>query len=209
MVEKRKQHKTTIMTDSLKELFSFNISTLFLLQPLGLQWKELRTIGFCNCYLRDEAHPEYEGLQVVMLLFEVKDQDGFRLFVDKEKERTPHFIDEYDHEDNYVVLVYDFPDDLTEDYERIKRGEYSKLSQKYQATLQQTVEVTILGSTGLPSRKKSHTTQYMIIRKTPEWKALLEDYFGSDINFDDGREFWKVMDMTEETITIPPKKRVP
>lgn len=196
------------MTDSLKELFSFNVSTLFLLQPIGLQWKNLKDLGFCNCYLRDETHPEYEGLRVVMLLFEVKDPTKFKAFVDGEKERTELFIDEYDHEDNYVVLVYEFPDKLLEDYERIKRGEYSKLSREYQDTLQKTVEVTVM-SNGFPTKKKSHTTQYMIIRKTPEWRELLEGFFGSDINFDDGREYWKVMDMDEETITIPPKRRIP
>jgi hypothetical protein len=189
------------------ELFKLNCSTIFLLYPLGLCRKDLEETGFINCYLRDPVRPELEEMDTVLLLFNVKNsKERFRYFVEKEKTRTKLFIDEYDHDKNYVVLVYEFPTELKEDLEKFKRGQYSQFSKKFKEFYPETIRVEI----PIKGRKQSTTQpsiQYMIVHKDQQWRDILEDPTrGLGVLLDDGQELWSVMDWSDETISIPPRK---
>ena len=192
--------KTTINNiGMIEDLFRMNCSTLFLLHPLGLSRKALEGTGFCNCYLRDENKPEYEGMNVVLLLFHVKSKERFNWFVAKERVRTNLFIDEYDYDEGYVVLVYEFPEELAEDFERFKLGKYSEFSEQMKSCYPTEQEVIIEGK-----RMKSPSIQHMIVERVGEWKDIIEESLG--VHLDNEAEYWQVPRMLEENLTIPPKK---
>lgn len=201
------------MTEEFKDFMTrFNCSTLFLLPVLGIGWRDIKKMGFCNCYLRDENKPEYEDMEVVLLLFHNKGNDRFKYFVEKEKARTPLFIDEYDYEEGYIVLVYEFPEELKEDYHRFKRGEYSKFSEQFLKKIPETtpdkVEAMIPYNDGSFGKTmvQAPAMQHMVITKDNKWIEYLKDQFGHDVPFEDGRELWRVPE--NENITIPPIKRI-
>lgn len=202
------------MTQEFRDLMTnFNCSTLFLMPVLGIGWRDVKKMGFCNCYLRDENKPEYEDMEVVLLLFENKGDDKFRYFVEKEKGRTELFIDEYDYDEGYIVLVYQFPEELKEDYHKFKKGEYSKLSQEF---LKRTPKTTagkvqalveyLDGSKGTAAVPAMNMA-YMTITRDPIWIEVLKDEFGEEISFEEGIELWKSPGI-DENITIPPIKRI-
>jgi hypothetical protein len=186
----------------IKELFKLNCSTLFLLHPLGLSRKQLQGTGFINCYLRDKNKPEYEGLNVVFMLFLPKAQDKFRYFTESEKARTPLFIDQYDLEDGYTVMVYELPENMADDFELFKQGKYSQLSDTYLASLPKQVAVPTKNG-----YQTSNTVQWMIIGQLEEWRDLLETEFNAPVERD--TEMWQKMSWEDETISIPPKKIAP
>lgn len=177
------------------DLFKMNCSTLFLLHPLGLSRSAMEKTGFINCYLEDPEHP-YEGLDVVYMLF--KPGSRFKYFVDTEKTRTPLFIDEYDLEDGYVVLVYEFPKELKEDFERFKKGAYSSFSKQFKETVPKYTR----------NGYKEYSFQYMVINKLPEWKYYLEGEEGLNMSLDDGVELWMAPNMEKEKLTSENIKRL-
>lgn len=195
------------------DLSRFNCSTLFLMPILGIGWRDVKKLGFCNCYLRDVNKQEYEDMEVVMLLFQNKGDDKFRYFVEKEKARTPLFIDEYDYEEGYIVLVYEFPEELKEDYHKFKKGEYSKLSKEFLKKTPETtpdkVRATVQYADGSTAEQmvSAPNMAYMTITRDPLWIDTLKEFFGEDIPFEDGRELWKVPD-DFENLVIPPLKRI-
>lgn len=173
----------------LKELFQLNVSTLFLLHPLGLKWKELLDMGFINAYMEDVDHPEYD--EMVLVLFKVRKEDAFRYFVDGERERTSHFIDEYDHEGGYVVLVYDFP--LPEDLKRVREGKYSQLSAEYRKTVKETITIPLIPPRvdemgNVVTSVENETMQWMVINKMDSWKVFMEEELGASLEGND--EYW-------------------
>jgi hypothetical protein len=199
--------------EAFEDLLRFNCSTLFLMPILGIGWRDIKKMGFCNCYLRDENKPEYEDMEVVLLLFQNKGDDKLRYFVEKEKARTPLFIDEYDYEEGYIVLVYEFPEELKEDYHRFKRGEYTKLSESFRKKTPKTTADRVKAVVEYSDGSQGHTTvaapnlAYMAITKDPVLIELLKERFGDDVAFEDGRELWKSPDEFENLV-IPPIKRI-
>jgi hypothetical protein len=169
------------------DLFKMNCSTIFLLHPLGLSRTKMDRTGFLNCYLRDPEHP-YEGMQVLYLLF--KPGVKFKYFVDTEKERTKLFIDEYDLEDGFVVLVYEFPPELSRDYELFLKGSYSLFSKEFKATIPKYTR----------NGYKELSFQYMVVNRHPEWKAYLEGEEGLNMPISEELEYWMMPNMEKETI---------
>lgn len=168
----------------INELFELNCSTIFLLQPLGLSRKKLGSLGFVNAYLQDKHCPlSYIG-NMVFLLFKPGEEGSFRYFTDTERLRTPLFIDEYDYEGGYTVLVYEFPDALSGDFELFRQGKYSRFSEAFRATIGQELEVVIEGVT-----YTQPTMQHAVITRLPEWKAILEEEWGVVIDSD--QDLWK------------------
>lgn len=187
----------------IEDLLKYNCSTLFLLYPLGLSVQGLSGTGFRNCYLRDSERPEYNSLNIVLLLFKPRDSTRFQCLVDTEKSRTPLFIDEYDYEGGYTVMVYEFPPDLASDYALFKEGKYSRLSKEFQKTVPVfiTTSTTPATKSWFVEKGNSHpyTLAWMVINRHPLW----EQYVKHDLNVPHlGEEFYEVPDMKKETLFI-------
>jgi hypothetical protein len=176
------------------ELFLINCSTLFLLQPLGLNKQQLDGYGFVNAFLEDGGNENvYEGT-VLFLLFKPRSLEKFKYFVDTEKVRTPGFVDEYDYEGGYVVLVYELPLEYHADYELFKQGKYSQFSDKLKKAYPK--ERSFGGSGPLP------TIQWMIVNKYPEWKQIVETSLLIEPPLDAAAELWQAPNMEKERLII-------
>lgn len=180
------------------ELFKLNISTLFLLQPLGLGRVMLEGQGFINAFLKDENYENPDNLDLVFLLFRPKNREKFKYFIDLEKGRTPLFIDEYDYEGGFVVLVYEFPSVLHDDFVLVKKGNYSSVSAAYRKTITQKTNQKVQADNA-QGWKYADSMQWMVIHKDPDWRLVLEEDLGIALAPDD--ELWSKPDLAKETLT--------
>jgi hypothetical protein len=181
---------------SMSDLFKLNVSTIFLLYPLGIKYQGLKGLGFLNAYLEDSEF-SWEG-DVVLLLFKPKNVFRFQFWVEQEKERTPAFIDEYDYEEGFTVLVYQFPIELKEDLELIKQGKYSRVSKAYIATVPESSNVVVKDSEG--KDRYAFCAARLIVHKDPEWIKIVEEMLGLAIH--PSQEFWLKMKKEKETLNI-------
>lgn len=198
------------------KLMKWNCSTIFLLNPLGLDKKRLDKIGFVETYLKDEYNQiEYEN--PVFLLFRPENVYSFQVFVENEYSRINRFtgtrdlVADYNRENGEVVLVYRFP--FNRDYEKFLKGKYSEFSVEILKTYPRTQKseggVEILA---LP---------YRIITKDRESQEILETVYGEsfllqapiiplvdmleelyDTEFTEDMELWSLPNEVKETLKI-------
>ena len=88
---------------------------------LGFPRESLRNNNFINAYIKDE-NLDHNYKDAVYLLFKPDNIDKFREFLEVEQERTKDFIEDYDYEDGYVVLVYKLNAKFKKDFAIIKKG---------------------------------------------------------------------------------------
>lgn len=202
--------------NGIDDLMKWNCSTIFLLNPLGLDKKRLDKIGFVETYLGDEfCQIEYKN--PVFLLFKPENIGNFQVFVENEYDRINRFTGtkdlkaDYDRKEGEVMLVYEFPFD--KDYEKFKAGKYSEFSAEvlrtYPRTLKSSTGAEILG---LP---------YRIITKDKESESILNSIYGEnflvqqpiialkdlleeryDVEFTADMELWTLPNLEKETLKI-------
>ncbi len=207
-------------------VLKWNCSTIFLLDPLGLEKSRLDKIGFMEAYLKDEYNNlEYEN--PVFLLFRPGNMNIFQAFVENEYGRvnthtgTKDLRADYDRGNGEVVLVYEFP--FPKDYQKFMEGKYSKFSEDIIKTY--------------PKVKKSVVTPglvllgmaYRIITKDRDSEELLSDAY-SDIfphlqptivsmaemlaerygtDFTEDMELWKIPSFEKETLKYETRENSP
>jgi hypothetical protein len=116
------------------------ITSIFMVPTLKIDREELRNNGFINGYSMDKRRDAHYD-ECIYLLFKPKDLDKFRIFLDKEYERTKSVIDDYDYEDGYVVVVYKLNPKWKKDFSLIREGLYSRTSEQFQNTFPKIIQV--------------------------------------------------------------------
>lgn len=176
------------------------ITSIFIVPTLKIDRDGLKENGFVNGYIKDgRKDVQYEN--AVYLLFRPEDMDRFRIFLDKEYERTKSIIDDYDYEDGFVVLVYELNKKFSRDFSLIRRGKYSKTSKEFQALFPKIVKVK---KNGL--HKDDISLQYRVFNKTEDMRTYWEDRIG--IQFDDSMEVWQGFIEENEILNIDNLKQV-
>lgn len=177
---------------------SKTITSIFMVPTLKVPKDKLMNNGFINGFIKDEERPDYKDC--IFLLFKPKNLDKFREFLDEEYERTKHIIEDYDYEDGYVVVVYQLNPEFKEDFELVKKGKYSKTSDKFKNQFPKVVKV--INEKGL--HRDEVSLQYRIFNKSGDlidfWKEKLnidiEKIMGEDL------EVWEGFDELRETLVI-------
>jgi hypothetical protein len=150
--------------------------------------------GFINAYVEDsKRQPAYKD--AVYLLFQPKDLDKFRQFLEDEYERTKNIIDEYDYEGGYVVVVYKLNPKFKSDFLLIKEGLYSQTSQEFQALFPKIVKIQKDGF-----KRDEISLQYRIFNKTADLVKYWEDRLG--VEFDEDQEIWHGFVLEDEILDI-------
>lgn len=158
------------------------ITTIFFIPTLSIGRERLGDNGFINGYIKDgEKEVQYEDC--VYLLFQPKDLDKFKEFLDEEYERTKNIIDDYDYEDGFVVLVYKLSERLSADFKLIKQGKYSKTSKKFQEIFPKVVNIVKDGF-----RRDEISLQYRVFNKTEDLRKFWEEKLGVELDLD--MEVW-------------------
>ena len=170
------------------------ITSIFMVPTLKIDRENLSENGFINGYIRDAGRDaQYEN--AVYLLFQPKDLDKFREFLDSEYERTKAVIDDYDYEDGYVVVVYQLDTKYKKDFLLVKEGMYSKTSKDFQKLFPKILKI----KKGY-LHKDEISLQYRVFNKTADLVKFWEDKLG--VEFDENQELWHAFDIEKETLNI-------
>lgn len=177
-----------------------NVTTTFIVPSLKIGRDTLRDNGLINGYIKDEMRDvQYEDC--VYILFKPKNEDLFKEFVDREYERTKLIVDDYDYEGGFVVLVYQLDDKWKKDYDLIKQGKYSQVSEEYQKIFPKIMTIT---KNGL--RRDEITLQFRVFNKTEDLRKYWEEKIG--IRFTDDMELWQGFIEEDETLNIEKLKEL-
>jgi len=170
------------------------ITSIFMVPIIKIDKITLRDLGFINGYVSDVRKlPAYKD--AVYLLFQPKDLDKFRDFLESEYERTKDIIDEYDYEGGYVVVVYKLNPKLKKDFGLVREGLYSKTSKEFQALFPKIVKIPKGGL-----KRDEISLQFRIFNRTEDLIKFWEDKLG--VEFDEDQEIWHGFVLENETLDI-------
>ena len=168
------------------------ITTIFIVPTLKIPRERLQENNFINGYIKDgNRDVQYEN--AVYLLFKPENLDRFREFLDEEYERTEALLDDYNYDNEYVVLVYKLDDEYVKDFNLIKKGKYSKTSPKFQDLFPKVIKIVKGGL-----HKDEVSLQHRIFNKTEDLVKFWEDSL--DVVFEKEYELWYKFDEKLETL---------
>jgi hypothetical protein len=170
------------------------ITSVFMVPTLQIPRGELQDNGFINGYVKDGSREvQYENC--IYLLFQPKNLDKFREFLDSEYERTKNIIDDYDYQDGFVVVVYQLDKKFNKDFMLIKEGLYSRTSKDFQALFPKVIKIK---KNGL--QRDEISLQYRVFNRTEDLIKFWEDKLG--VEFDDDQEVWHAFILEDEILNI-------
>lgn len=170
------------------------VTSIFMIPTLKIPEDSLFGNGFINGYSKDNNRDiHYED--AVYILFQPKNLDKFRNFLDNEYERTKSIIDDYDYPDGYVVVVYTLDSKFKLDFNLIKEGKYSKTSKEFKNLFS---SKKVINERGL--RKEVWSLQYRVFYKTQDMIDYWEELFG--VPFDKDQEVWHGFFEKNETLNL-------
>ena len=168
------------------------ITTIFIVPTLKIPREQLQENKFINGYIKDENRDvQYEN--AVYLLFKPENLDKFREFLDSEYERTDSLLDDYNYDNDYVVLVYKFDKEYINDFNLIKQGKYSKTSPRFQDLFPKVIKI-VKGTL----HKDEVSLQHRIFNKTEDLVKFWEDSL--DVVFEEEYELWYKFNEQLETL---------
>lgn len=170
------------------------VTSIFMIPTLKIPEESLFGNGFINGYSKD-AHREVQYEDVVYILFQPKDLDKFRYFLDSEYERTKAIIDDYDYPDGLVVVVYKLDPAFKPDFDLIRQGKYSKTSSAFKNLFGFKKVITEHGL-----KKEVWSLQYRVFFKTQDMIDYWEEQFG--VPFDKNMEVWHGFFDSNETLNL-------
>ena len=170
------------------------VTSIFMVPTLKIPRGELQDNGFINGYVSDGGREvQYDGC--IYLLFQPKDLDKFREFLDSEYERTKTIIDDYDYKDGFVVVVYKLDSKFNKDFGLIREGLYSRTSKEFQALFPKIIKIK---KNGL--QKDEISLQYRVFNRTEDLIKFWEEKLG--VEFDDNQEVWHAFILEDEILNI-------
>jgi len=170
------------------------ITSIFIVPTLQIPRQTLIDNGYINGYIKDGGREvQYENC--IYLLFQPKDLDKFREFLDSEYERTKSIVDDYDYKDGFVVVVYQLDSKFKKDFMLIKEGLYSRTSKEFQKLFPKIVKVKVNGL-----HRDEISLQYRVFNRTEDLIKFWEDKLG--VEFDDDQEVWHAFILEDEILNI-------
>lgn len=175
------------------------ITTIFMVPTLGIKREDLKDNGFINGYVKD-SHRDVQYQDCIYLVFQPKNVDKFREFLDSEYERTKELIDDYNYEGGYVVVVYRLNPDYERDFKLVRQSKYSKTSKSFQALFPKVIKIKRDGL-----HKDEISLQYRVFNRTEDLIKFWEERL--DVEFDDDQEIWHAFEEENEILNINKMKK--
>lgn len=170
------------------------ITSIFMVPTLNIPKGVLKDNGFINAYIKDDNRDvQYDNS--VYLLFQPKNVDKFREFLDTEYERTKNIIDDYDYPDGFVVVVYKLNTKFKDDFALIKKGKYSKTSPAFQKLFPDKVNFKVEGL-----NKEEWSIQYKVFNRTQDMIEYWENRLG--VVFSEDQEVWHMFNEENESLDL-------
>lgn len=175
------------------------ITTIFMVPTLKIDKDALKENGFINGYVKD-SHREVQYTDCIYLVFQPKNIDKFREFLDSEYERTKDVIDDYNYEGGYVVVVYRLNLEYEKDFKLIRKGKYSKTSKSFQSLFPKVIKIVRNNL-----HKDEISLQYRVFNRTEDLIKFWEEKL--DVEFDDDQELWHAFEDVNETLNFDKFKK--
>lgn len=148
-----------------KSIFELQVTKIFLLPTLEIPGKALTENDFIESYSY-ESNEEKQYENSIYLVFKPRDLAKFEEFLNGENDRTHLLIDDYDY-DEFVVVVYKLPAKWNKDYDLIRQGKYSKVSDAFKELFPKKIKNT---------EGEVDSLQYRIFYKTEDLRKFWQDY---------------------------------
>ncbi len=146
--------------------------------------KNVESTRFVNSYIYNSQNQLFnDHVSIVISNYRDKDFDDFYNNI----KNLNNFHDEYI-SNNTLVLIFKIPEENIKDYNIIKQGKYSEISEKGKSLILSNFFFDFKPST-IP----------MILNKAPFLKNSWEKVIGSSI---ENGEVWSILNEIEETLTI-------
>lgn len=184
----------------------FTDTTTFLLPSLGISLETLFKLGFINCYLRDKNREKINEKDVPLYLLFKPDEKQVHALTEtierfEEQEDLQNFyLDDYDYEGGYIVIVLKFPQRFIKDYNRFLEGKYSHFSQGFCKSYSRNVQVTFLNEKGEIEAITGDSLAWMVVNKDEKIKKYQEKKY--DISLDEADEYYSIYKIERETLDI-------
>lgn len=169
-----------------------NITSIFMTPTLGHSINKLKLKGYLGAY--SGVKDIREDPDAIFLLFN-PDNIDFSDFLKKEYETSPYIIEDFNYENNYVVVVYGLNPLFKEDFDKVRLGKYSKTSKDFQELFPKIIDI----SNG-DELIKSESIQYKIFNKTKDLRDYWEDKLG--IKCFPDQELWDGYDAENELLKL-------
>lgn len=173
------------------------ITSIFIMPTLKIAREFLHENDFINAYLGDLDKEDFHEENAIFLLFKPKSLKNFATFLDIEYQNNKQIIDDYDHEDGYVVIVYLLDEQWDKDFKLIKQGKYSKVSEDFKELFPE--QVQILNKKDKPWKR---SLQWMIFDKDPKLIQYIENIIDSDMISTNDLEVWPCFNEKNEVLDI-------
>tara|TARA_R110002167_G_scaffold149240_2_gene342467 strand:+ start:1180 stop:1737 length:558 start_codon:yes stop_codon:yes gene_type:complete len=170
-------------------------TSIFMVPTLKSPKDSLINNGFINAYIKDSIS-DNNYKDCIYLLFKPKDLNSFKDFLDNEYERTKQIIEDYDYNNGFVIVVYSLDDKFKDDFKLIKKGKYSKTSEKFQKLFNKVVK---LKKNGL--HRDELSLQYRIFNKTNDLIEYWQTKIGESSPWKDSFEVWPLFNKNDEILT--------
>ena len=170
------------------------ITSIFIVPTLKINRDKLKENGYLNGYMSD-VRRDIQYQNAVYLLFQPRNIDQFREFLDSEAERTKQIIDDYDYEDGFVVVVYTLDKKWKKDFALVREGLYSQTSQEFQDDFPKVIKII---KSGL--HRDEISLQYRIFKKTDDLRTYWEERL--DMQFTGDMEVWNGFDIDNEELDL-------
>lgn len=180
----------------MKEIYEKTITSIFIMPTLEISREDLFNNKFINAYLGDLDKEEYHEEDVIFLLFNPKDLNLFREFLNFQYENHS-ILDDYDYEKGYIVLVYSLNSELRKDFNLIKNSKYSKVSQEFKDLFP--LKIINFSKKGKPSQE---SIQHMIFNRDIRLINFWEKEFDTNIISIQNLESWPQFDEQKEVLDI-------
>lgn len=169
---------------------TYNCSSLFLTQQLGITAQHKEEFGFLNSYLYDDSRPE--DIHCIYLVFNPSNWLIFDNFLRSVKEYNYYYMDSYNLE-SYQILIFKLPEEFKEDFQTFLEGKYSEFTPEFKDFFSKIVRKTIKGL-----RKDEISLPWMIINKAKE----LKDYWENRLDDKIDGELWSKPNLENEKLKM-------
>ncbi len=179
--------------DSINELIVKNVSTVFFIEPLGLNLNILDSYGLIDAYIGDKQDPDYFGYYVYVLFKKDKISEFAKVLRNELKNKF--YVRDYDYYQKYHVVKYRFPVELINDFELVTQSKYSSVSEEFRKCFPHQ-HLDINGQKTFYRNSMLHR----LVNRIPYFKddilKALEIELLNDI------EWWKKFDLKKEVLDI-------
>lgn len=166
------------------------VTCLFMLPTLKLGKTNLVDNGFINAYVIDaQRETQYENS--IYVVFKPRNTHRFNSFLN-ELYDSGKAIDDYDYDGGIVVVVCKLNPDLNSDFELVRKGAYSKTSEKFQNLFAKLINPG--------TAREEFSMQYRIFNKAKDVKIYWENRMG--VVLDDNSEVWTGFFLEYETFNL-------